>query len=143
MRQFISEYLDGHQQVLAKLEASAGDIQQAEGRAHRIGQSEPVNVQFLIAKGTIDDLIWRGLQFKLSTLGNLLDGQQDTETLAKMEERAARGGGGRAGGSGPSSGGGGGPSSGESPGKRKRDEEGCADIQEMFNAFNRRKSIGV
>ena len=137
--------------VFAEMSWTPGDIQQAEGRAHRIGQSEPVNVQFLIAKGTIDDLIWRGLQFKLSTLNTLLDGQQDTETLAKMEERAARGGGGRAGGSGPSSGGGGGPSSGggggpssgESPGKRKRDEEGCADIQEMFNAFNRRKSIGV
>ena len=32
MQQFISEYLDGHQKVLAKLEASAGDIQQAAER---------------------------------------------------------------------------------------------------------------
>ena len=32
MQQFISEYLDGHQQVLAKLEASAEDIQQAAER---------------------------------------------------------------------------------------------------------------
>ena len=32
MQQFISEYLDGHQKVLAKLEASTGDIQQAAGR---------------------------------------------------------------------------------------------------------------
>ena len=32
MQQFISEYLDGHQKVLAKLEASTGDIQQAAER---------------------------------------------------------------------------------------------------------------
>ena len=32
MQQFINEYLDGHQKVLAKLEASAGDIQQAAER---------------------------------------------------------------------------------------------------------------
>ena len=32
MQQFISEYLDGHQKVLAKLGAAAGDIQQAAER---------------------------------------------------------------------------------------------------------------
>ena len=32
MQQFINEYLDGHQKVLAKLEAVAGDIQQAAER---------------------------------------------------------------------------------------------------------------
>ena len=32
MQQFISEYLDGHQKVLAKLKASTGDIQQAAER---------------------------------------------------------------------------------------------------------------
>ena len=32
MQQFISEYLDGHQKVLAKLETPAGDIQQAAER---------------------------------------------------------------------------------------------------------------
>ena len=32
MQQFSSEYLDGHQKVLAKLEASKGDIQQAAER---------------------------------------------------------------------------------------------------------------
>ena len=77
--------------VFAEMSWTPGDIKQAEGRAHRIGQTETVNVQFLIAKGTIDDLIWRGLSHKLNTLGNLLDGQQATEALAQTEEKARGG----------------------------------------------------
>jgi len=31
---------------------------QAEDRVHRIGQRFPVNVQYLLARGTVDEMIW-------------------------------------------------------------------------------------
>ena len=48
---------------------------QAEDRAHRIGQSSCVNVHLLVAKDTIDEMMWDTLQAKLHTTGRLLDGE--------------------------------------------------------------------
>lgn len=41
---------------------------QAEDRAHRIGQTKPVTIQYLLAKGTADDYIWPILKKKLDFL---------------------------------------------------------------------------
>lgn len=41
---------------------------QAEARAHRIGQVGEVRVQYLIAQGTADDIIWPMLQNKQGVL---------------------------------------------------------------------------
>jgi hypothetical protein len=54
-----------------------GNILQAEDRAHRIGQASCVSVQFLLAKGSIDDLMWNTVQTKLDSIGTVLDGQRD------------------------------------------------------------------
>ena len=51
---------------------------QAEDRAHRIGQVNPVNVRYICAAGTLDDIVWPTVKRKLETLGRALDG-------AKME----------------------------------------------------------
>jgi len=48
---------------------------QAEDRAHRIGQQYSVNVHFLLAKDTIDDIIWNSIEKKLNVVGNALDGK--------------------------------------------------------------------
>jgi len=48
---------------------------QAEDRAHRIGQTKPVNCYYLYAKGTLDPNIYGKLQNKFKTVTNILDGQ--------------------------------------------------------------------
>ncbi|KAI3863408.1 hypothetical protein MKW92_026000 [Papaver armeniacum] len=53
----------------AELSWTPGDIIQAEDRAHRIGQVSSVNVYFLLANDTIDDIIWDVVQSKLENLG--------------------------------------------------------------------------
>lgn len=53
-------------------------------RAHRIGQTNCVNVQLLLVKDSIDEVMWELLQSKLATTGQVLDGQKD-----RMEVRKA------------------------------------------------------
>lgn len=53
----------------------AVQVLQAEDRAHRIGQTQSVNIHFLLVKDSIDDLMWELLQNKLSITGQVLDGQ--------------------------------------------------------------------
>ena len=60
--------------VFGELSWTPGDIVQAEDRAHRIGQVSSVNVQFLCARNTVDDIMWGSVQNKLESLGQVLDG---------------------------------------------------------------------
>jgi len=71
--------------VFAELAWTPSEIQQAEDRAHRIGQTQCVNVKFLLVKGSIDDLMMELLHNKLATTGQVLDGQ-----AARMEVRQTR-----------------------------------------------------
>ncbi len=43
-------------------------LMQAEDRAHRIGQQDVVNIKYLLAPKTLDDVIWPMLERKLSVL---------------------------------------------------------------------------
>lgn len=43
-------------------------LKQAEDRAHRVGQKDSVFVQYLIASGTADDILWPLIQKKLDVL---------------------------------------------------------------------------
>ncbi|KAK3277461.1 hypothetical protein CYMTET_14533, partial [Cymbomonas tetramitiformis] len=63
--------------IFGELSWTPGDIVQAEDRAHRIGQVNSVNIQYLHAKETIDDLIWGSVANKLDCLGQVLDGRSD------------------------------------------------------------------
>ncbi|KAG9461632.1 hypothetical protein GDO78_016183 [Eleutherodactylus coqui] len=51
--------------VFAELYWDPGHIKQAEDRAHRIGQSSSVHIHYLIAKGTLDTLMWGMLNRKV------------------------------------------------------------------------------
>eukprot|EP01018_Ginkgo_biloba_P010107 Gb_24373 [translate_table: standard] len=63
--------------IFAELSWTPGDIVQAEDRAHRIGQVSSVNVYYLHANDTVDDIIWDVVQHKLENLGQMLDGRED------------------------------------------------------------------
>ncbi|CAG5127940.1 unnamed protein product [Candidula unifasciata] len=54
--------------VFAELFWNPGILVQAEDRAHRIGQKDNVNIQYLVAQHTADDYIWPLVQGKLDTL---------------------------------------------------------------------------
>ncbi|KAF3326092.1 SWI/SNF-related matrix-associated actin-dependent regulator [Carex littledalei] len=64
--------------IFAELSWTPGDIIQAEDRAHRIGQVSSVNIYYLLANDTVDDIIWDVVQSKLENLGQMLDGQEKT-----------------------------------------------------------------
>ena len=99
--------------VFAETTWVPGDLVQAEDRAHRIGQASSVNVHFLHARGSIDDLIWGSIQVhsrcrcacrcaflspntpthvqnKLGAVGEAIDGQGQ-ELAAKRTAAPGRG----------------------------------------------------
>ncbi|CAA7048141.1 unnamed protein product [Microthlaspi erraticum] len=63
--------------IFAELAWTPGDLIQAEDRAHRIGQVSSVNIHYLLANDTVDDIIWDVVQSKLDNLGQMLDGQEN------------------------------------------------------------------
>lgn len=64
--------------IFAELHWTPGVIQQAEDRAHRIGQKSCVNCVFLVAKNTLDDIMWPLIARKVRVLGTALDGIERT-----------------------------------------------------------------
>ena len=60
--------------VFAELDVTPGLMLQAEDRVHRIGQQEAVNIHYLVARGTLDERVWRMVERKHSVLGRTLDG---------------------------------------------------------------------
>ena len=60
-----------HEVVFTELFWNPGVLIQAEDRAHRIGQEEHVAIEYLIAKGTVDDVIWRMVEKKLNVLNKV------------------------------------------------------------------------
>ncbi|CAE7224482.1 Zranb3, partial [Symbiodinium pilosum] len=61
--------------VFAELYWVPGQMQQAEDRAHRIGQRDCVSVHYLIAKGTLDEVLYRTLEKKTISTTSILNGQ--------------------------------------------------------------------
>jgi hypothetical protein len=61
--------------LFAEMSVTPGVMLQCEDRAHRIGQRSSVNIHYLVAKGTIDEEVWRLIGNKLSVVGRVLDGK--------------------------------------------------------------------
>lgn len=77
--------------IFAELSWTPGDIIQAEDRVHRIGQVSSVNIYYLLANYTVDDIIWDVVQNKLENLGQMLDGHENTlEVAAKQRGSPAK-----------------------------------------------------
>jgi len=69
--------------VFAEIYWNPGILTQAEDRAHRIGQTDSVTIQYLVAKGTADDELWPMIQKKLDVLnkaGLTKDNFQDSDS---------------------------------------------------------------
>lgn len=66
--------------LFAELYWNPGTLLQAEDRAHRIGQRNCIVVNYLLAKKTLDESMWRAVRRKLTVVGQSLTG-----TAARME----------------------------------------------------------
>ncbi|XP_022951636.1 SWI/SNF-related matrix-associated actin-dependent regulator of chromatin subfamily A-like protein 1 [Cucurbita moschata] len=75
--------------IFAELSWTPGDLIQAEDRAHRIGQVSSVNIHYLLANDTVDDIIWDVVQSKLENLGQMLDGEENTLEVAVKQQPAS------------------------------------------------------
>ncbi|KAL5782812.1 hypothetical protein ACOSP7_007841 [Xanthoceras sorbifolium] len=69
----------------AELSWTPGDLIQAEDRVHRIGQVSSVNIYYLLANDTVDDIIWDVVQSKLENLGQMLDGHENALEVSSSQ----------------------------------------------------------
>ncbi|KAH9766621.1 Chromatin remodeling factor18 [Citrus sinensis] len=75
--------------IFAELSWTPGDLIQAEDRAHRIGQVSSVNVYYLLANDTVDDIIWDVVRSKLENLGQVLDGHENILEVSSSQIRSS------------------------------------------------------
>lgn len=59
--------------VFAELTFDPKLMLQAEDRCHRLGQVRPVSVYYLVIRYTVDDIMWRTLNFKVNVAANMID----------------------------------------------------------------------
>ena len=71
--------------VFAELHWTPSIMLQAEDRAHRIGQSNPVNIYYLHAKETVDDIILQLLSSKSQLVHDILDFSNNEEEKSSEE----------------------------------------------------------
>ena len=56
--------------VFAELYWNPGTLLQAEDRIHRIGQTDNVEIHYLVCKGTIDEMVWPHILKKLNVFSS-------------------------------------------------------------------------
>ena len=64
--------------VFAELDWTPGNLNQAEDRAHRVGQVGSVIVKYLLAPNTLDTRMWNTVKRKLSVVTTAVDGTRST-----------------------------------------------------------------
>ncbi|KAH3759633.1 chromatin-remodeling complex ATPase chain [Pelomyxa schiedti] len=78
------------QAIFAELFWNPGALRQAEDRIHRIGQRNAVTIQYLIARNTVDEMIWELIERKLDVVGQALDGHTDSLGTADFEGKQGK-----------------------------------------------------
>ena len=63
--------------LFAELFWTPAILMQAEDRCHRIGQLGTVRCKYLIARNTVDDVLWRLADEKIKSLGEFVEGKKD------------------------------------------------------------------
>lgn len=62
-----------------------GEHEQAEDRIRRIGQtSDRIQIYYILAHGTLDEYVWDLIEQKRKILGQILDGKEYDEEMAKL-----------------------------------------------------------
>ncbi|KAL4438791.1 hypothetical protein ABPG74_013464 [Tetrahymena malaccensis] len=61
--------------LFAEMHWTPAIMQQAEDRAHRIGQKNPVTCHYLIGEETLDNMLYKKIEQKLQIVGAILDGK--------------------------------------------------------------------
>ena len=77
--------------IFLELSFAPGLLLQAEDRVHRVGQTAPVTVTYLLSPGSADDWVWPMVARKLKITGAATDGRAAT---MRTGDDVARGGGG-------------------------------------------------
>jgi SNF2 family DNA or RNA helicase len=65
-----------HHALVLELLPKTDTILQAEERLHRIGQTRPVEIHYLLVPHSIDEVTWRITQMKHNNLSVVVDGKQ-------------------------------------------------------------------
>jgi SWI/SNF-related matrix-associated actin-dependent regulator 1 of chromatin subfamily A len=75
--------------IMNSLDWVPGNHEQAEDRAYRIGQSETVNIYYMLMDDTIDTLVWNILNEKKKVIGTIM-GEDDiiNEFLNKIDNES-------------------------------------------------------
>lgn len=73
----------------AELFWTPGSLLQAEDRVHRIGQTSTVVINYFVAKGSVDEILWPLLRKKMRTLGEVVEGEEGLDLVAESDETAA------------------------------------------------------
>lgn len=71
--------------IFAELFWNPGTFFQAEDRAHRVGQKSAVNITYILARKTADDVIWPKIQSKIMVIGNLKLNREKLSDLDNTE----------------------------------------------------------
>ena len=76
--------------VFAELDWVPANVLQAEDRCHRIGQKNPVLIQYLVFDGSVDSKMAHTLVSKMEVIESALDKEVDVEQLKAVEPRRRR-----------------------------------------------------
>ncbi|KAJ8603609.1 hypothetical protein CTAYLR_004837 [Chrysophaeum taylorii] len=72
--------------LFAELYWTPAALLQAEDRAHRIGQTSEVVIEYLLADDCVDDVLWPCIQHKMLLLGELFENQKQRTMRADDED---------------------------------------------------------
>lgn len=72
---------EGKAVIFAELYWNPGVMLQAEDRIHRIGQIDNVDIHYLVAKNTIDEIVWPKILKKLNVLESLGIGKNELKSI--------------------------------------------------------------
>jgi len=72
--------------IFAELYWNPGTMLQAEDRIHRIGQKDNIDIHYLVAENTIDEIVWPKLLKKLNVLESLGMSKNDLKTIKGTRE---------------------------------------------------------